>query len=107
MSREDMIEPEDLISLVPRLIRYGHENARTRHEIVTESGYSDRFVRRIIEKARDAGWLVCNDQDGKGYYLAWTDDEVERQHKRDRSRALAVLKRLKPFRQRLKEAGRL
>lgn len=105
MSRDD-IAPDDLISLVPRLIRYGHENARTRHEIVTESGYTDRFVRRIIEAARDAGWLVCNDQDGRGYYLGWTTDEIERQYWRDQSRALSILKRQKAFRRHLKEAGR-
>ncbi len=97
----------DLIEMVPRLLRYGKENARTRREIVTESGYDDRTVREVIEKARDAGWLVCNDQDGSGYYLGWTTDEIERQYKRDQARALSILKRQKPFRRYLKSEGRL
>lgn len=98
---------EELIELVPRVLLYGHENARTRPEIVAASGFNDRTVREIIEAARDAGWLVCNDQDGHGYYLGWTLDEIERQFWRDQSRALSILQRQKHFRRRLKAAGRL
>ena len=104
---KEKVMPEDLIELVPNMLLYGHENARTRSEIVEKSGYNDRYVREIIEAARDAGWLVCNEQDGRGYYLAWTVDEIERQFWRDQNRALSILKRQRPFRQALKAAGRL
>jgi biotin operon repressor len=105
MSRASEIEA--LTMHVTDLLMFGHENARTRREISDKTGYSDRVVWEIIEIARDNGWLICNDQDGRGYYLGWTADEIERQYRRDRGRALSVLKRLKPFRHRLREEGRL
>lgn len=100
-------ERKALVLDVTCLLEYGHENARTRSELVRRTGFNDRAVREILEQARDAGWLVCNDQDGKGYYLAIEVDEIERQYKRDRARALSVLKRLRPFRHRLREEGRI
>lgn len=89
-----------------RWLYSGHRNAVTRDRLVRMSGINDRAVRELLELARDNGALICNDQDGMGYYLAETDDEIDRQYRRDRARALAVLKRLKPYRQALKEAGR-
>lgn len=107
MSRMTRAQVEALTMQVTDLLMFGRENAKTRREICTKTGYSDRVVREIIETARDNGWLICNDQDGKGYYLGWTADEIEAQFKRDHARALSVLKRLKPFRHYLKEEGRL
>ena len=107
MSRMTRAQIEALTMQVTDLLMFGRENARTRREICDKTGYSDRVVREIIEAARDNGWLICNDQDGRGYYLGWTADEIEAQFKRDHARAMSILTRLKPFRHRLREEGRL
>lgn len=98
-----MSEVESIVAMLPT----GHDNAMTRQKLVASSGINDRKVRELLEQARDAGFLICNDQDGRGYYIAKDDDEVERQYRRDYARAISVLKRLKPFRRHLKNCGRL
>ena len=69
-------------------------------------GLPDRTVRRLIEEARERGELICNDGDGAGYYMACDIGQIEGQYRKDRARALAVLKRLKTMRRMLREAGK-
>lgn len=88
-------------------LEYGRKHAMTRKQLVTLTGLNDRAVRECIELLRGEGYLICNEQDGRGYYLADTDDEIERQYRMDHARALSVLKRLTPYRRALKEAGRI
>ena len=104
MSSEDL-KTELALKIAGRL-RHGHANAMKRRELAATVGMNDRGVRELLETARDNGVLICNDQDGKGYYLAETVDEIERQYRRDRARALSVLKRLKASRHALIAAGR-
>jgi len=83
----------------------GKMNATTRRELCTVLGVSDRICREMIEKARLDGEFICNDQDGKGYYMAESDEEILRQYRRDYARAMSLLKRLTPLRRKLKAAG--
>ena len=64
------------------------------------------MTRRIIARLRDEGYIIINDQNGKGYYLSDDLDEIEKQYKQDTARAMAILKRRKYMRKMLKEAGR-
>lgn len=86
-------------------IGIGKNNAVTRKQLETLTGQSDRVNRRQIEDLRAQGEIICNDQDGKGYYLPETLDEVHRAYKQGRNRALSILKQQKTMRKILKDAG--
>ena len=79
-------------------IRKGAKMANTRSWIAMHTGLSDRVVRERIEELRNEGHLICNPQNGSGYFLADTDEEVERQYRQDCARAMSILRRIKPFR---------
>lgn len=83
----------------------GRENAVTRKELCTCLFLSDRDCRELIERARRDGVPICNEQDGRGYYLAETTEEILRQYRSDHARAMSLLKRLTPMRRALKAAG--
>lgn len=72
-------------------IGVGRENAVTRAELCEKLGKSDRLVRQMIEEARNAGFLICNEQDAKGYFIATTPEEVYAQYNRNRARALSIM----------------
>lgn len=91
---------------IERFIPEGKENAVSREVLATRLGLPDRTVRRLIEEARDRGEMICNDGDGEGYYLACDIGQIERQYRKDRARALTVLKRLKTMRKMLRDAGK-
>lgn len=104
MSRaeRDVANMGDLISLLP----HGKANAIGRDDLARRLQIPDRSVRRIMETLRDRGVMICNDQDGKGYYIACSTDEVERQYRRDLARAKNIMKRLWASRMLLQAAGR-
>ena len=87
------------------LLHKGEQNAVSRKTLVSEMDMSDRMVRSIIEKARDEGCLILNKQDGRGYYLPESIDDIVFQYRQDTNRALSILKRRKHMRKILKEAG--
>lgn len=87
------------------VLKHGSENAVSRRRLCYEMDMSDRAVRALIEKARDEGCLILNNQDGKGYYLPSCIEEVQKQYKQDTNRALSILKRRKHMRKILKEAN--
>ena len=91
---------------IERFIPEGKENAIPRSVLAVRLGLTDRQTRKLIEEARDRGELICNDGDGEGYYLASDLGQVERQYRKDRARALSVLKRLKTMRTMLRDAGK-
>lgn len=97
---------EELKETVLLQIGTGKKLSRTEEWISALTGIHERLVRKLIEELRGDGHLICNDQDGEGYYIAESIDEVRRQYARDRSRALHVLYRLRPFRSKLREAER-
>lgn len=91
---------------IERFIPEGKENAVSREVLATRLGLPDRTVRKLIEEARDRGELICNDGDGEGYYRSYDICQIERQYRVDKSRALAVMKRLKTMRRMLNDAGK-
>ena len=91
---------------IERFIPEGKENAISREVLARRLGLTDRQTRKLIEEARDRGELICNDGDGEGYYLACDLGQIERQYRKDRARALSVLKRLKTMRTMLRDAGK-
>ena len=89
-------------------IPYGRKNAVSRVTLAANVGMTDRQVRKCIEAARkDGRFIISANENGGGYYIATDLEEIEAQYKIDRARALAVLSRLKPMRQKLKTEGRL
>lgn len=84
----------------------GKGYAIQKETLCTLTGKKDREVRKFIQKARDEGVMIVNDMDSNGYYISDDLDEIERQYRRDKSRALSILKRLKSMRKILKENGR-
>ena len=88
-------------------IPFGRENAVSRRMLAQQTGMTDRQVRRCIEDARRDGVFIISDQERGGYYQTAQLNEIEYQYRIDRARALAVLARLKPMSQVLREAGRL
>lgn len=98
----DSFELEQLLTH----IRQGKRNAVAGRQLALLMDISDRKIRDLVEEARRKGSLIINDQDGAGYYLAETADEVERQYKQMTSRAMAIMKSRVPFRKFLKGIGR-
>ena len=84
-------------------LMHGKDLANTRQWISMHTGIHDRKVREIIEELRNEGHLICNLQDGNGYFLAETTEEILQQYKQDCNRAMSVLRRVKPFRHALLE----
>ena len=84
-------------NIVADLIPAGKVNAISRKTLVAITGIPDREVRERIENARAAGALICNDQDGQGYYLAESREEIQRQLNRDYARLVSLAERMKPF----------
>lgn len=97
--------PEWLIAFASQ-IPIGKCNAVTREQLCDMTGLSDRSVRKMIEQAREFGYLIVNDGDGRGYYQSNNPDEWERHYRRETARAMTVLRVRKCLRQKLKEAGR-
>lgn len=100
--RPQSLETQLVVGLIPK----GKENAIPRAYLAARAGMTDRHVRKHIAEAIEAGEPIMNDQDGAGYYIADDLDEIERRYRQERSRALAILKKLKAMRRTLKEAGR-
>lgn len=102
MSNENISAVEALQAVLPR----GSANAKPRAQLAKELGLSDRNTRALIEEARGEGLLICNEQNGRGYYIATDLDEIERTWRSMRSRAIATFRAARHFRRALKEAGR-
>lgn len=90
--------------MILNVVPYGSRYAISREELARRLGTTDREARRMIQEAREEGYLIVNS--GFGYYRSDEIDDIERQYRRDRSQALSILKRLKTMRRTLKEAGR-
>ena len=88
-------------------IGVGKENAAPLLRLVIKTGEKERAVRKEIQRLREEGHLIINDQDGKGYYIATEFDEIARQYHQDRSRFLSIAKRIKTARRILRDAGML
>lgn len=82
-------------------LKEGEENAVASKKLCAVFHLSERELRQNIEALRRSGLVILSST--KGYYLAGTIDELRRFVKRERSRALSVLRNLKPAVDKLKE----
>ena len=85
-------------AMVLACLHTGRDLANSGMWISAHTGLSERYVRQRIEELRNAGYLICNEQNGQGYYLAETDEEVEKQYRQMCDRAMSILRSIKPFR---------
>lgn len=84
----------------------GREQAITRKELLGKTGLPDRALRQEIENARQQrGILICCEQNGTGYYIGETNEELMLQYRQMTSRALSLLKSRKPIRDELIKRG--
>jgi transcription initiation factor IIE alpha subunit len=97
---------DEIHEIVLDWIPFGKEQAISRKDLADGVGISDRELRRIISELR-RNFVICNDQDGKGYYRTGDLDDIERAYRQERARALSVLYRLQPMRDILIGGGRL
>lgn len=97
---------DNQIEMIAQKIPFVRENAVNRKRLMNELCMSDRKVRKLIEKARDAGFIIVNPKDGNGYYQTDDLDEIAAQYWSDTSYAMSILSRRKHMREVLKAAGR-
>lgn len=88
-------------------INYGHDNAVTAHKLRLMFGKNEREIRRAIEKLRNNGVVIINNQDGQGYYQPTDDDviRVKQHYLQEKSRADSILAPLGAERAWLLERG--
>lgn len=77
--------------LIAGCIPVGRKNAVRRQELRAVVRMSDRRMRKAIEDDRKAGYRICNEQDGSGYYIAADEAEWERFAAAQRARAMTIL----------------
>ena len=65
----------------------------SRAELVRITGFSDRHVRELIERARRAGHRIVSNTHAGGYKIAETGAEWAEFVERERRRAVATFKR--------------
>lgn len=70
-------------------IPVGHKNAISRQQLVMRSGIPDRKIRRAIKESK---CLICNLQDGNGYFIPDTTEEslVRAYRAQEQRRSLSV-----------------
>ena len=88
------------------VIPYGRRNAISRDALAIKLGMSDRQMRKAVEDARNEGLIILCECNGRGYYQSDDLNEIHCQYMQDTNRAMAILKRRKPMRELLKQAGR-
>ena len=92
--------------MIQNAIPVGRRNAIKREALAKKLHMTDRKMREAIEQARSEGLIIICACNGRGYYQSSDLDEISYQYRQDTSRAMSILKRRKPMRDLLKEAGR-
>ena len=96
----------NIINYIP----YGKKSGGvSRAELCRLTGNTDRANREAMEELRQEGYVICNDQDGKGYYIPSMEDiaAIKRQYARNQHRAMSILVQQKHLRKLLKDAGEI
>ena len=97
------LEMEEMANELVRILYHGHDWARTRSDLCYRMNLNDRALRKLVEIARNNGAMICND--GEGYYLAETQEEIERQYRREKSRMVHHWNAMRPFYEEMKKRG--
>ena len=88
-------------------LKTGKENAVSRQNLALLFDGSDGNMRRAVAQARLEGVCICNEQDGGGYYLPDTQEELKRQYSQTLNRARAIFAQLKYIREKIGIEGQL
>ena len=89
-----MTSTEKLLGILGR----GKENAVDRFCLAEKMDMRDRDMREAVMMARIRDRVpICNDQDGKGYYLPASQEEIRRQRRQILRRGKAIFAQLKTF----------
>lgn len=96
---------DELAQRLVKALHCGHNLAKTRLSLCSELHVRDRVLREMVEIARRGGAMICNDGDGRGYYLAETDEEIQAQYRREKARMVNHWNAMKPFYEAMKERG--
>ena len=91
---------EKLTDLTPKhealynILGEGKENGLSKKVLVLRTGYPERKIRKLIEELNAAGLVVCNMQDGAGYYKPSTVEDYEAMINIETSRADALREKI-------------
>lgn len=102
MAEPESFEVTELISC----LGYGRRKALSRFELSYRLDKSDRQIRKLIEEARNCGYVIVSLGKRGGYYLTDNVDEIHAYYLQESARATSILRRLRRPRQILREAGR-
>ena len=79
---------KQIVKLIPR------DRYISRSELAQAAGASDRYVRRQIEEARRAGYMIVSNTRQGGYKMATDGAEWREFVERERHRAIATFKKV-------------
>lgn len=79
-------------SVLRALTGHSYEDPVTRSDLRFWSGLSDREARQAIEDLRARGYWIVNGEGGKGYYITFDREELERWLKTYTARARVISK---------------
>lgn len=85
-------------------LRKGKDNAVSKQHLARIFGTDERLIRKAIQELRNDGVFIVSA--GRGYYIATEISEIEDYYYIEKARALSILKRLTPAREKLIEEGR-
>lgn len=91
---------DKLMDLTPKhetlynILGEGRENGLSKKVLVLKTGYPERKIRKLIEELNAAGLVVCNMQDGAGYYKPSTLEDYEAMINIETSRADALREKI-------------
>lgn len=83
----------------------GHLFAVKEEQIMQDLHLTDRALRKMIERERMAGCLICNEQDGKGYYIVSSPAEANRFIRKSMRMVRSLSRQCKQFRDYIKING--
>ena len=78
--------------------RVKRDALRERLSAILGEEISDRKMRKMIENARQEGFVIANEQNGRGYYVPESLQELQILYRQNENRALAILKQQKHIR---------
>ena len=73
-------------------IPVGRDNPIRRIDLKRMLGIPDRIMRDLITTLRAQGWPILNNQDGRGYYIADNEADIERFRRQELTRACQIIK---------------
>ena len=80
----------NLLDVIP----VGHENPISKEQLLLITGYNERFLRHEIERLR-RNYPICNEQDGRGFYMADSIGDAMKQRVQTINRGRSLFAQIK------------